>query len=701
MASNIQIVEVTTLCECIVCDLRMNDFVMRPIEEMRAILERGRPKPYLDISQPTMTYTRRFNIGTYDTFPWLTGCKTIRRYFCWLCLLFAKDEETSWNSTGSNDLTNLHKMCKRHGICRRHLEAHFREKRFRGLRKNLAVDIQTRDANVKHNEVVRRNRDVMRRLIDVICLLEQREFKQGEGNYVELIKLIAKYDPILSNHLEHNKDFRGTSGNVRNDLARAVADVVLGKIKLDIGETKYVSAVLHETTDLANRSHLSVVLRYAMKDGSVHERFTGFSRVKSDHTADSVYQIILDVLKQFDCEEKLVALSFDGACVAVGELSALQRRTWCGGRNIIFHHYYHHRLDIVLVESVSQIKDCKTFFETIKGMCAFFTKPKRITILNEQIKKQHEYFAPITWNFDGRMIKTIHKYRQSLINFFYSVIHDKNWDAETTVYSRGYLDLLSNDFCFNFILTVLESIFERANELADFIQESSDVDQCSSMIYKFETMLLEKRGQFDSFWQNCEERGVTPERKRQRMDGGNDKLSYKCLFIEIMDNISAQMSHRFRELGGKRIPSLVDFPWKTTISDKAVNAVENMYGRLFYMPSLQIQLNVLYNMAEINDLKECPKVLSFLIQNELDTPFFEVVKLCELSLALPISDNSDVLARVKKFVQDRAYDEQLSTKAIISIEKDLINALSRNPRFYDDVIDEFLKKDKPEYLMFK
>lgn len=98
--------------------------------------------------------------------------------------------------------------------------------------------------------------------------------------------------------------------------------------------------------------------------------------------------------------------------------------------------------------------------------------------------------------------------------------------------------------------------------------------------------------------------------------------------------------------------------------------------------------------------------MQFLKDNELEDAYTEVSKLCELVLTVPATSSSvernfSTLKRIKNFVRNSTGQERLSQISILSIENQLLQNMSDNPRFYDDVIDEFAKTDRRIELQYK
>ena len=84
--------------------------------EKKNIIDTGRPKPHLDIVQPCKAgFSRHFMVEYYDRLEWLTGSTDNNKLYCWPCLLFVP-EKGVWNGKGYNDLNNLTKSSKKHGL---------------------------------------------------------------------------------------------------------------------------------------------------------------------------------------------------------------------------------------------------------------------------------------------------------------------------------------------------------------------------------------------------------------------------------------------------------------------------------------------------------------------------------------------------------------------------------------------------------
>lgn len=266
-----------------------------------------------------------FQTDNYSRCEWLTGCNNRSRLFCLPCLLFSS-EKNLCNRSGFFDLSNLHKLIKRQASSKAHLQSIIKEKTFGKIRTEHALDDQLRLRNEQHNQLVRKNREVLRKFNDRVCFLGEHELgfrghnesenSVNKGNYVDLINFLAKYDPIMKEHLESWCAFKGTLNIIQNDLIQCIGDIVLKNIICEVQQTQFVSIILDETTDVANFSQLSKVIRYVTKTGDVKEIFLGFTEISSQRTAAALYDIVQKIIvDELNCENKIIAQSYDGAAV--------------------------------------------------------------------------------------------------------------------------------------------------------------------------------------------------------------------------------------------------------------------------------------------------------------------------------------------------------------------------------------------------
>lgn len=183
----------------------------------------------------------------------------------------------------------------------------------------------------------------------------------------------------------------------------------------------FVAILFGETYDAMNSSQLSTVLRYVTQDGSVKERFVGFTDVSADKTAEGLFRHVLKIAEELKIAEcKLVAQTYDGAAVMSGHLSGLCTRVLEKHPNALFVHCFAHRLNWGLQQECMSIKECRIFFLALSSLAAYFSKsPKRSEQLKSFMTKRLPRVAPTRWIFTPRLVNTVWEFS---VNGFPSTI---------------------------------------------------------------------------------------------------------------------------------------------------------------------------------------------------------------------------------------------------------------------------------------
>jgi hypothetical protein len=504
-------------CKCILEQLSEKPFSTFNHAEKIDIIQRGKPRPSLpNLKTETKKCVRYFQDKFYDNVSWLCGCGKTGKLYCWPCFLFSNDVNI-WTKHGFSDLNNFHNLQKRHELTTKHISSCIALKNFGKSR----IDFQLNEGfkiNVeKHNERVKENRFVISGLIDVVLYLSKQELafrghdesaqSSNKGNYVELINLMRKRDSKFDALLDKSSTvFTGVSNDVQNDLIESIGQHLIDKIKKEIMDAPFVSIIMDETTDVSNKSQLSTVLRYASPNGEVQERFLGFADCTINKSANSLATRVFEILEKFECKNKLVAQTYDGAAVMSGEKGGVQALVKAQCNQAIFVHCYAHKLSLVLKQSVEFIKECKIFFSSLSGFSSFFSKStKRTRALDDEVKRRFPKVSTTRWNYNSRLHVMIEDNRLEIISLMESIVDEPHkWDAETRSCAEGFLSMMY-DFKFNFLLKTFSPIFTESDTLFDILQKKSfDIGYCQEKIKTFHTNLNQLRNNFDFTWANAE-----------------------------------------------------------------------------------------------------------------------------------------------------------------------------------------------------
>jgi hypothetical protein len=148
-----------------------------------------------------------FSTSWYQKCQWISGSINKNRLYCWYYLLFCENTRSPWNSTGYNNLKQLElaMSIQKHEISKEHVHAALKFKLF-GKQQSIAAALDSghRVSILRHNEKMKENRDILKRLVDMTLYLSTQELafrghdetktSLNQGNFKELAKLLNTYD---------------------------------------------------------------------------------------------------------------------------------------------------------------------------------------------------------------------------------------------------------------------------------------------------------------------------------------------------------------------------------------------------------------------------------------------------------------------------------------------------------------------------
>ncbi|CAI9742889.1 Hypothetical predicted protein [Octopus vulgaris] len=110
---------------------------------------------------------------------------------------------------------------------------------------------------------------------------------------------------------------------IQNDLIEAIHKVM----QKEIDQAKFVSILVDVTSDVSASSQLSTVLRYVTEDCVTKERFISFSDVSADRSANALFEHVFKCIETWECGNKLIEQTYDGAATMAGQLNGLQAKS--------------------------------------------------------------------------------------------------------------------------------------------------------------------------------------------------------------------------------------------------------------------------------------------------------------------------------------------------------------------------------------
>ena len=714
---------------------KLRHFSKLDFQSKQELINTGRPTPELrGLLQTTgvgnrRETTRSFQTDWYSRKDWLCGCAIKNRIYCFPCLLFSTSE-TVWTQTGFCDLKNLPRSLDKHERSTAHIQNQISLKTFGTARIDLALNEQRRLNISLHNAKVKKNREILKDLINATCFLAKQELafcgndesasSSNRGNYVELVHAFAEKDERLARHLETATVFSGLSNRIQNDLIEAVGDVIRNDIKKEINAAPFVAVEVDETTDVTNKAQISVILRYVATSEvacEVKEAFLGFDDVSDDRRAAAIAEYVFGVLEKYDCVRKLVAQTYDGASVMASELNGVLAKIKERVPEAMFTHCYAHKLNLVLSHSAKCMPECRTFFKTVEGLGTFFSKStKRTHLMDEVVKRRLPRAAPTRWSSNSRLVQSISMYQTDLRAVFRTMSENPdNWDNDTLMMATGYDRWLSKaSTCF--YIMAYEDIFCHTDSLFRVLQNKAmDIGFCCARIRDTIAVVERMRQEFDNFYewfeQRCSALGLTDNERSQSKTPAKDERKRK--FFNILDNVSTQMKARFDHFGELAFLGLVDCAKFNEMSqhfdDTKLQSLSK-YARYFDFVRLKSDLIGLYSSQTVRSGCKSPvQLLNFLAQNNLIQTVPEATKLLQLVLTIPATTASversfSALKRIKTYSRNRTDQGRLSSLAVISIEAERLlklKAKGQKEDFYNKVTEIFVQKERRMDFVYK
>ena len=158
---------------------------------------------------------------------------------------------------------------------------------------------------------------VLERLISITQYLAERSlafrgtsntlFTPHNGNFLGLVELVRKFDPVLDTHLrkiktnEINNHYLGK--DTQNELLDIMATATLNEILKRVKAAKYYAIILDCTTDISHQEQMSLIIRYVsggnLAPPGVYEHFIKFIPVESS-TGKDLYKTLLSTLKEIN-----------------------------------------------------------------------------------------------------------------------------------------------------------------------------------------------------------------------------------------------------------------------------------------------------------------------------------------------------------------------------------------------------------------
>lgn len=729
-------------------------------EKIRALVQHGPCQPglkdtFTDFVTSADTDNDKFKVSWYKNTSgrctvdrqWLVYSPKSCRMFCSCCWLFAeKGDQTIW-SDPKKGFYMFHKgsdRIKHH----ENTAAHRKAEKSYFLAKYRITEDKTVIAGLMRAEclAIERKRKVLTRLVDASLFLAKqgipfrghREYAglgapaTNEGNFLELLKLIAKYDSILDSHLNEKADstmtYKYISPESQNELISSLGAETLNMIVKEIKDAVFYSVIVDSTIDIARVDQFSLSIRYVDKSGKSVERFIKFEELSSGSSAEAFHDLLILALREQGLDlTKVRGQAYDGARNMSGHLSGLQKRVkdTCSSK-ALYVHCCAHNLNLILLDAATSCKSGKLFFGTLETLYCFLTSSlPRYKILAEEQEKLIQNtvltlkrLSDTRWASRKQATEAVLKSMPAIIEALYRISDHERTSPKALAEAQGLLTTLET-FEFMFMLHFWNNVLGQTFILSNYLQkESIDLNAALELIDKCATNLKRLRSEegFANIETSAREKARESEtstefqeervRKRKRFADeiapdepiNDSRTRFKVeSFYYILDVFDQQFETRFtdfRKIAGQ-FQVLNERHFFNTDSVDKLNDLAQ-----FYSDDVDVD-NITDEYRSFRDIYKglfpeggqltTGQILSFLVANDMHRAFPNLATLYRIYLTIPISSAQaertfSRLKLIKSYLRSTMTEKRLSNLAMLYIERAVTERVD-----FNNVIETFAR----------
>lgn len=353
--------------------------------------------------------------------------------YCFCCRLFSKEsKQSAFIRNGFQQWWKLNPKVKQHEDSFTHISSFEKWKELEmRIRKEQTIDRSLQDQIKKEMKTWIK---ILERILDAIMFLVKQNLplrghresidniNNNNGNFLELIKLIGKYDPVMKEHLinirlageRQHSSISYLSPDIQNEFITLLARCVKNKILSEIREAKYYAILFDSTPDIAHIDQMTEIIRYIKIDNDkieVKESFLGFLPMR-EKSAEKITEMIL---KSLDEDKLLIencrGQGYDNVITMSGVHRGVQQRIKNINPKAEFIACTNHSLNLAGVYAVGQDVHSTTFFGTIERIFTFFSaSTHRWDVLKQTVSITVKRVVETRWSAKHDAVQVINSY---------------------------------------------------------------------------------------------------------------------------------------------------------------------------------------------------------------------------------------------------------------------------------------------------
>ena len=569
-----------------------------------------------DVEFPSKLYgkvKRRFQGCFFDKHPWLHWNANEQAVYCHVCrnvhvlklklLTLSKHGDHAFSVTGYQSWKTPTLDFKKHENSEKHREC---VQKWLQHVKGVDVDAQVCSQKRKEQQVYAK---ALQRIFESIMFLGRqglslRGHVEEEGNFWQILKLVAKDNSDLKTYLDSNSRRKFSSHANQNEILSSLSHAVLRKITTNVVTAKYYALIADETTDVARKQQMSISLRWIDSLFAIHEDFVGMYEVEK---ADAVHLsgMLLDAIKRFGLDiSNIRGQGYDGASVMAGSQSGVAKRISDIESRALFVHCSGHCMSLAVQDAARSIALVRDTIEFVKDIVNFMrASPLRMRTF-ELIKRDTDSnsetslrpLCPTRWTVRARSIQSVIDNYAALMQALDEV--SQSSPDESSAKANGFLKRLE---CFDTYVGLRLSlpVLEQAEICNNILQSSAislaDAKRAASTAADM-IRAMRNDDYYDSLYTNCEMKAteldlnppVLPQIRRapRRIDDGahpvrfdSPKQMFRQSYVQLIDHAEAAIRSRFEQRGMELACQLEDIITRAATGMNYINVKKN-YNQL-------------------------------------------------------------------------------------------------------------------------
>ncbi|XP_022816963.1 uncharacterized protein LOC111349884 [Spodoptera litura] len=461
-------------------------------------------------------YYRKLPTGTLIRRESVSYSLELNKLFCTTCMCFASDatkEEGGGRSPFIDGVTPSKKHIYEQLV--KHEESHSHQLAVVALLTAKKRGNVEQHLTLKNMQEISNRRLVLKRIIDIILFISKQgiayrgksealysladiaDDNQNHGNFLNLVVLLSKYDPVLKAHMseaitESKKRKDSGKGKGRGGLVTFLSKTTINKlinicarqVKLEIVKeiqaAKSFSLNVDSCQDVGVVDQAAICVRY-VKSGIPQERMLSMVPVRKS-TGEDYRALVSNELAQLGLNlQDIISVSFDGAGNKAGRYNGLQAKLKEEVPKLIFTHCYAHVLNLVLGGATSSCSEAKNLFgllestsvfihESFKRTSLWVEKISELTAGQDKLRRLQNIGKTRWWAKDKALTTVMEKTRYvALIKTLSAIYSSTEFEPKVSFQAKALMDSFLK---FETILTAFtfKKIFDLSTPVSQYLQ---------------------------------------------------------------------------------------------------------------------------------------------------------------------------------------------------------------------------------------